>query len=511
MPLLVVLCVAQLMVVLDATIVNVALPEMQTALGFSTADLQWVVSAYALTFGGFLMLGGRAADLFGRRRMFLAGLVVFSVASLVGGLAGSPGILVAARAVQGLGAALLSPAALSIITTAFADAAQRNRALGVWGAVGASGVALGNILGGVLVAGLSWRWVMFVNVPIGVAALLAAPRLVPESRDTAARRLDIPGAVLVTGGLAVLIYALVEAEGAGFGSAQTLALALAAALLLASFIAFERRAASPLVPLGIFARRALTGGNVVALLASAAFPSMFFLMSVFMQRSLGYDALQTGLAFLPMAAVLVVGSGILGPRLVPRVGARTQAVASMLVMAGGFIVTALTLRADGGFVETVLPGTVLIGLGMAFVFPAFMVAAVDGVPDADQGVASGLINTSQQTGAALGLAILVVVAATRSDAVGGGEDATALVEGYQAAFLAGTVLPLLAAGAAALLLRPAAKPTTAAAQTSRRSLAAPQVAAATLCVSPTWVRSTDDATFESSGSACDTARNALPS
>lgn len=273
------MCAAQLMVVLDATIVNVALPEIQRALGFAPAELQWVVSAYSLTFGGFLMLGGRAADLLGRRRLFVAGLVLFSVASLVGGLAGSPLVLVAARAIQGLGAALLSPAALSIITTSFRDAA-RNRALGVWGAVGASGVALGNILGGVLVSGLSWRWVMFVNVPVGVLAALAGPRLLPERRDRTARRLDLPGAITVTAGLALLIYGLVQAERAEFTSAQTLLTAVAAAALLIALVGLQRRVAAPLVPPRIFGGRALTGGNLVALLASAAFPSMFFLMSV---------------------------------------------------------------------------------------------------------------------------------------------------------------------------------------------------------------------------------------
>ncbi len=450
---LLLLCAAQFMVVLDSQVVNVALPAMQAGLGLSTVGLQWVVSAYALTFGGFLLLGGRIADLYGRRRTFVGGLVVFTVASLLGGLAQGQGVLLGARAVQGLGAALIAPAALSLITTTFTGTVERARALGAWAAVGASGVAAGVILGGVLTEAFSWRWVFFINVPIGLAALLLAPVVLARDPIGAQdRHLDLPGAVLVTAGFAALIYAIVAAEQIGLGSPATLVTLAVAAALLAGFVVVQRRSPAPLVDLSVFRRRSLTGGNVVATLASATFAPMFFLVSVYLQDAEGWSALRTGVAFLPMAAVLILTSGVLGPRLLPRVGVTTMAVGSLLLIAAGSALFAITLDPDRSYLLAVLPAMLMVATGMGLVFPAFMSAAVAGVPDRQQGLASGLVNTSQQVGAALGLAVLVSVAAAVAPTVSddGGQ---ALATGFRAAFAAAAALALLAAGAAAALLR----------------------------------------------------------
>ncbi len=307
---LLLLAMTQFVIVIDASIVNIALPSIGHALHFSQTDLSWVVNAYTLTFGGFLLLGGRLADLIGRRRMFMLGLVVFSLASLAGGLAQSEAWLIAARAVQGLGGAIVSPAALSIITTTFAEGAERNRALGVWGAVAGAGGAAGVLLGGVLTSGLSWRWVLFVNVPIGVACALLAPRLLLESRAEAeTRNFDLPGAVTVTGGLALLVYALVDAVNAGWGSAATIAKIAGALVLLAAFVAIERRQRAPLMPLSIFRLRTLRGADTVALLIGMSLFSMFFFVSLYMQQVLHYSALKAGLSYLPLAFGIIFSAG----------------------------------------------------------------------------------------------------------------------------------------------------------------------------------------------------------
>ena len=401
------LAAAQFVVVLDASIVNVALPSIGRDLGFDQGDLSWVVNAYVLVFGGFLLLGGRLADLLGRRRIFIVGLVVFGLASLAGGLATSPGMLIAARAVQGLGGALLSPAALSMLTVLFAEGAARNKALGVWGAVAGSGGAAGVLLGGLLTEYAGWEWVLFVNTPITIGAALLATRLLPESRTDGPRRFDVAGAVTVTAGLSLLVYTLVDANNAGWLSGQTLGLTAVALGLLATFVVIELRSAAPLIDFSIFRMRTLTATNVVALLVAAALFSMFFFISLYMQQVLGYDALKAGLAYLPLAGGIIVSAGM-ASQLVTRIGFKP-------VFVSGLVLTAI-------------------------------------------GLASGLINTSQQVGGALGLAILVSVATSKTDSVmsaaGGAPSALpgALTEGFRAAFTVGIGFAVLGAILAAVLI-----------------------------------------------------------
>ena len=334
---LLLLAMTQFVVVIDASIVNIALPSIGTALHFSQNDLSWVVNAYTLTFGGFLLLGGRLADLMGRRRMFMSGLVLFSVASLLGGLAQSEAWLIGARALQGLGAAIVSPAALSIITTTFAEGQERNRALGVWGAVAGAGGAAGVLLGGLLTSGLSWRWVLFVNVPIGLAAAFSAPRVLNESRaEVEARNFDIPGAVTVTAGLSLLVYALVEAVNVGWGSTQTLGLIAGALALLAAFVAIESRSSSPLMPFSIFRLRTLRGADAVALLIGMSLFSMFFFVSLYMQQVLGYSALKAGLSYLPLAIAIILSAGA-ASALVTRLGFKPVLLTGLLFVAAGLL------------------------------------------------------------------------------------------------------------------------------------------------------------------------------
>lgn len=407
------LCAAQFMVVLDFSIVNVALPSMQRDLGFSQQNLQWVISAYALTFGGFLLLGGRAADLLGRRRVFMAGLGLFSLASLVGGLAEFPWVLISARAFQGLGGAIVSPAALSILTTTFKEGAQRNRALGVWGAIASGGFAAGVLLGGMLTDGLSWRWVMFVNVPLGIATLALAPVLLSESRGpTATKHIDLAGAITVTAGLVALVYALVQAPSAGWDSFQTIFLLGLSLVLLSLFIVIESRSQAPLVPLGIFRRRTLSSANLLALLTGAAAASMVFILTLYMQEVLGYSALQTGLAFLPHALAAFVAAP-LGSQLATRVGIKSTLVGGMtLLMLGLLLLTRIPLQ--GNFIRDLLPGTVVFGIGIVMAMVGMTIAATAGISDSEQGLASGLLNTAQQIGSALGLAILVAASTART-------------------------------------------------------------------------------------------------
>jgi EmrB/QacA subfamily drug resistance transporter len=363
---LVLVCLAQFMVILDATIVNVALPSIQTDLELSEANLQWIVNAYTLVFGGFLLLGGRAGDLIGRKRLFLAGLVVFTVASLLNGLAVNEGMLIASRALQGLGAAFISPAALSIISTTFKEGAERSRALGVWAAIAIGGAAIGLIMGGVLTQLFSWPWIFFVNVPVGVVTFVLALRLIPESRDEHAHRaFDVAGAVSVTGGLMALVYAIVKAETAGWGSATTIGFFALSAILLVSFVVIELRSKAPLVRLSIFRVRSLLTANVVMLLVASGMFAMFFFNTLYIQRVLGYGPLEAGLAFLPFTAGVMVSAG-LASQFAPRIGVRPIAAAGMVVTALGMLLLA-RLPVDGSYVVDVLPALVIASLGMGAV------------------------------------------------------------------------------------------------------------------------------------------------
>ena len=445
------LCTAQFVVVLDASIVNVALPSIGIALSFSQENLSWVVNAYVLTFGGFLLLGGRLADLLGRRRVFMFGLVLFALASLAGGFAESEGMLIAARAVQGLGAAILSPAALSIVTTTFRDGAERNKALGVWGAVAGSGGAAGVLLGGVLTDGLGWEWVLWVNVPIGIAAAAIAPTLVAESRsDSGTRAFDLGGALSVTAGLSVMVYALVDATDAGWGSTQTIGLLALAFVLLATFVVIELRSDSPLVPFRIFRIRTLTGANVVGILIGASLFSMFFFISLYMQQVLDYSAIKAGLSYLPLALTIILTAGV-ASQLVTKVGFKPVLAAGMLFIAAGLIWFG-QVSVDGSFVSDILGPSLLAAIGLGLAFVTSTIAAVSGVDEHEAGLASGLINTSQQVGGALGLAVLATVAtSTTNDATG--PPAQALTEGFQDAFLAGAGIALLGLVATLVLIR----------------------------------------------------------
>jgi EmrB/QacA subfamily drug resistance transporter len=445
------LCVAQFMVVLDASIVNVALPSIGEALAFSQENLSWVVNAYVLTFGGFLLLGGRLADLLGRRRMFIAGLILFALASLVGGFAESEGVLIAARAVQGLGAAIVSPAALSIVTTTFRDGAERNKALGVWGAVAGSGGAAGVLLGGVLTDGLGWEWVLWVNVPIGIATAAIAPRLVRESRsESETRSFDVAGAISVTAGLSVLVYALVDAVDAGWGSTQTIGLLALAVALIAVFVVIELRSEAPLVPFRIFRNRTLTGANVVGVLIGASLFSMFFFISLYMQQVLDYSPIKAGLSYLPLALTIILTAGV-ASTLVTRVGFKPILAAGMAFIAAGLIWFS-QVSVGGGYVSDILGPSLLAAIGLGAAFVPDTIAAVSGVEPREAGLASGLINTSQQVGGALGLAVLATVAnSTTQDA--SGPPLEALNDGFQDAFLAGAGIAILGLIATLVLIR----------------------------------------------------------
>jgi EmrB/QacA subfamily drug resistance transporter len=452
---LVLVCLAQFMVILDVSIVNVALPSIRSGLRFSTTGLQWVVNAYTITFGGFLMLGGRAADLLGRRRVFLAGTALFTVASLLCALASSRGLLLGARALQGFGGAVISPASLSIIATTFAEGPSRNRALGVWGAMAGLGGASGVLLGGLLTQGLGWPAIFLINVPVGVAVIITSRRVVPESRgEQAHRHFDALGATLVTAGLVVAVYGIVRSETLGWGSSGVLGPLTLAATLLALFALVEGRfAKAPLMPLSILRMPRLRAANlVIALLYSAVF-SMWFFLTLYMQQVLHYSAVRAGLSFLPMTLSIVLTSSI-APRLVARVGVRPVLATGMLSAAAGLAL--LTgMRPGGSYLATVLPGGVLgaAGLGLSLV-PA-TIAAVQGVSAAQTGLASGLLNTSRLAGGALGLAVLSTIADshTRSQLAGGASNLGALTSGYQLALGVGAAICLAGALAAVALLR----------------------------------------------------------
>ncbi len=446
------LAAAQFVVILDASIVNVALPSIGADLNFSQENLSWVVNAYVLVFGGFLLLGGRMADLLGRRRLFMIGLVVFALASLAGGLASTEAQLIIARAIQGLGAALLSPAALSLVTVLFEEGAERNKAMGVWGAVAGSGGAAGVLLGGMLTEWAGWEWVLFVNVPVGIAAAALAPRLLPESRIEG-RHFDFAGAFTVTAGLSLLVYTLVDANSAGWASAQTIGLGLLSFALIGAFYFIERRSKAPLMPFpGIFRIRTITGINVSAVLIAAALFSMFFFISLYMQQVLGYSALEAGLAYLPLAVGIIIAAGA-SAGLVTRFGFKPVLVTGLLVTAAGLL-WFTQVDVGGSYVSDLLGPMMLAAVGLGLAFVSMTVAAVSGVEAHEAGLASGLINTSQQIGGALGLAILATVAnSTTTDALASGTAMpSALTEGFQAAFVVGAGIAIAGAVLAMVLV-----------------------------------------------------------
>lgn len=453
---LVVLALADLMVVLDATVVYVALPSIQRALHFSsTSDLAWVVNVYVLAFGGFLLLGGRVADRYGRRLVFVSGVVGFVAASLLCGLATSPGVLIAGRAVEGLGAAFMAPAALSLVTVIFTEGDERNRALGVWGAIASTGAAIGLVAGGALVSWLSWRWVFFVNVPIGAFAALASLYLIAETREPAAGGLDGAGAALVTGGLVALVFALMNANQWGWGSAITVGVFVASALFLGMFVVLQIRSSHPLVPPRLFRSRALVAADVGMLLVGAGVFAMFFFLTLYMQQVLHYSAVRTGLGYLAVTATSIA-SATIGSRILAHVGARRILTIGFLMAAAGLALL-VRISSTTGYLD-ILPSLLLIGGGDGAAFVSMMSLAVTGVPREDTGIASALLNASQQVGGSLGIGLLTAVAAARFDAVRPRHPtpatlAAATTSSWAWAFVLAAFLLLAAAVAAALLLR----------------------------------------------------------
>jgi EmrB/QacA subfamily drug resistance transporter len=454
---IVVVCVAQFMVVLDATIVNVALPSIQRGLRFSPSSLQWVINMYTLIFGGFMLLGGRAGDLIGRKRVFGAGVVLFSGASLLNGLAQSSRMLIAGRGLQGLGGALLAPAVLSIITTTFSDATDRAKALAIWSAIAAGGGAVGLLLGGLLTDLASWRWIFFVNVPVGVALAVATVRFVPESRSQLTRRtLDLPGAVSVTAGLVVLVFAIVKSNSYGWGSLRTIGLLAAGVVLLAGFLALERRSPAPLMRLSIFRVRSLAVADLTLLLTAAAVFGTFYFVSLYLQQILGYRPLNAGAAFLPLSAGIATGATV-ARKLVPRLGVRVVPVIGLAIATAGMVFLA-QIPVHGHYAPNLLPGLLPLGLGMGLTFVPITLAGTSEVGGEDAGLASGLLNTAQQVGGSIGLAILSTLAASRTASLLHGPltpgfAPAARVSGFHVAFTAAATLLAAAWALAALQLR----------------------------------------------------------
>ncbi|MET7799261.1 MFS transporter [Streptomyces decoyicus] len=430
-------CAGQFLVVLDVSVVNVALPAMRTGLGLSELGLQWIVNAYVITFAGFMLLGGRAADIFGRKRIFVLGLALFTVASLGGALAQQPWQLIAARTIQGVGAAVLSPATLTILTTSFPTGPARTRAIATWTAVGAGGGAVGGLVGGVLTEYLSWRWVLLINVPVGALVLAGAVLWLTESRQGAGRRLDVPGAVLVTSGLALVAYGIVQTETDGWRSASALLPLAAGLVVIAAFLAVEARAKAPLMPLGLFRLRSVHSANGAMVLAGAAMFSMWYFLSLYVQNVLGYRPLEAGLSFIPHSLSIVLGSKI-APRLMNRLGAKTLAIAGAVISASGMAWQG-TMDVDGTYLGTLLGPGILMALGAGLTATPIAAIATSGAAPADQGLVAGLINTSRQMGGALGLSVLSTVAASRIEA---GHGPKALADGYGLAFQVGAMILL---------------------------------------------------------------------
>jgi EmrB/QacA subfamily drug resistance transporter len=426
---LAVVCAAFFMTVLDVSIVNVALPSIGKGLHFAQNDLQWVITAYAITFGGFLMLGGRAADLLGRRRVFVAGVVVFTIASFFCGLAWSEGVLIASRAVQGLGAAIISPAALAIIMTTFDEGAERNKALGIWGAIGGGGAAVGVLAGGVLTKYLGWEWIFFVNVPVGAIALALTPRFVRESRAERESSPDVFGAVAVTSGLALLVYAVSTAPSHHWGSAKTLLLLAGAAALLGAFLVIEARTKDPLMPFHIFRIRTVAGANISALLLGASLFANFFLLTLYVQEVLGWSALKTGLTFIATAGSAVLWAGV-AQGLVTRFGAKPIMVIGFIGMLAGML-WYTTIPVHGSYWSDLLPGYLIIGFAIPFAFIPVSIAALAGIEHLEAGLASGIFNTAQQIGGAVGVAVVSSVQISRFDHL-------VSTDGFASAFTSGT-------------------------------------------------------------------------
>src|SRR5215208_1194737 len=454
---LAVLVAAQFMVVLDVAIVNVALPSIKTDLRFTQSSLQWVITAYALMFGGFLLLGGRMADLLGRRRLFIAGVTLFTLSSLLAGFAWSETSLIVFRATQGLGGAMLAPAALSILTTMFAEGRERNIALGVWGAVSGSGAAAGVLLGGLLTSSLAWSWIFFINIPVGLAVVALSPFLIRESRaDLDHRNFDVSGAVTVTGGLMLLVYAMTRATTIGWGTTETIGLLVGSAALIVAFVVIELRSKAPLLPMRIFRLRTLTGANVTAFLIGSSLFSQFFLGTLYMQQVLHYSAIETGVAYLPLTLTIIALAGV-SQNLVARVGVRRVMPVGIALAAAGLVLLT-QLPADGHYFFDLFPAFLVSAVGLAFTFIPMTIAALMGVEHADAGVASGLLNTSQQIGGAIGLAAASTIATTFTtryvDAHPGSSplDAAALTHGFDIAFYALAAVALLAAVLSAVLI-----------------------------------------------------------
>ncbi len=453
--LLILVCMAQFMIVLDVSIVNVALPSIRSDLGFTTAGLQWVVNAYTLTFAGFLMLGGRAADLLGRRRMFLLGTTAFAIASLICATASSQGLLIGARALQGIAGAVVSPATLAILTTSFTEGAERNRAVGIWGAMSGLGASAGVLIGGVLTSTAGWSSIFLVNVPIGLIVVVLGRRRIQETKRDDVRHFDLSGAILITLGLIALVYGIVRTDTLGWGSWGVIAPTIAGVAVLAMFAVWEQRVArAPLIPLGIFRRRQLLGANLVILLLYAALFSTFFFVTLYLQEVLGYSALQAGLGFLPMT-LTVFAAAQLAPRVIARLGSRRTITLGMLLSATG-LACFTGIHPGASFVVAMLPGSLLAASGMGLANVGATVGAVQGVPAEESGLASGLVNSSRFIGGALGLAALSTLAGsqTHSALVAGIGHAQALTDGYGAAFRTGVVISLVGAAVAAALLRP---------------------------------------------------------
>jgi EmrB/QacA subfamily drug resistance transporter len=438
------------MTVLDVAIVNVAIPSIQLKLDTTPATVQWVLIAYSITFGGFLLLGGRMADLLGRRLIFLVGLTLFTLASLVCGLAGSIGVLIAARAVQGVGAAIISPAALSIVSTTFEEGADRNKALGIWGALGGSGAAAGVLFGGILTKYLGWEWIFFVNVPVGALVFGLTPVFVPESRaDMPDRRFDVAGALTVTGGLTLLVYAISKAPDDGWGSARTILLLIASAVILATFVLIELRGRAPLMPFSIFRIRSVLGANVVGFLLGAVIFADFFVLTFYVQETLHWSALKTGVTFLATAGTTVIWAGV-AQALTTRFGPRPIIVAGLLILAAAMLqYTQIPLH--GHYWPDLLPAYLVFAVGLAFAFVPVTIAALAQVAPREAGLASGLINTSQQIGGAIGIALVTTIFRTKAKDLG--NTPAGFVSGYQDAFWALIGLAVVGAVAAFILLR----------------------------------------------------------
>src|SRR5215213_2029646 len=452
---------AQFMVIVDVSVVNVALPAIKHDLHFSQDDLQWVITAYAILFGGTLLLGGRLADLLGRRRMFMAGVAVFSVGSLLSGLAWSADALIATRALQGLGGALLAPAALSIIATTFREGPDRNRALGVMGAASGSGGAVGVLLGGILTSDLSWSWIFFVNLPAGMAVLAVSPWLLSESRaELSHRHFDVAGAVSITGGMMLLVYAITRASERGWGSGLSVGMLAGAAALILAFVAIEARSSAPLLPLRIFRARTLSAANAASAMVGAAAFGQFFLLALYLEQVLGYSAVKTGVAFIAITVTIVLLSN-LAQALTTRLGARPVLSAGLLLTAAGGALYA-QMPTGGHYFWDVFPGLLVSGVGLAFTFVPVMIAGLTGVQPADAGVASGLLNTSRQIGGAIGLAAVTTIASTATSHYADSHavlasSGPALTHGFQAAFYALIGLALVGAAIAAVFVEPKPK------------------------------------------------------